>query len=122
MTYVKYNSDGSITMSADWPFPDSEKVDFNVIRGYDGKFYREGEEPVKSDEQIKEELFASLKAEQEKRLSKYDYMFNSDYPDSEFKELIKAYRQAVREINNLEGAPFDGGGENTPWPVEPEKN
>ena len=55
MTYVKYNSDGSIAMSADWHFPDSEKVDFNVVRGYDGKLYKEGTEPVKSEEELEAE-------------------------------------------------------------------
>jgi hypothetical protein len=33
---------------------------------------------------------------------------------------IKAYRQFLRDLPAQEGAPFDGGGELTPWPHMPE--
>ncbi|MDY0204729.1 MAG: phage tail assembly chaperone [Desulfovibrio desulfuricans] len=33
---------------------------------------------------------------------------------------IKAYRQFLRDLPAQEGAPWDGGGELTPWPELPE--
>ena len=44
--YVIIGEDGCITHSADWAFPGSEEVDFEVVRGWDGKLYKAGEEPT----------------------------------------------------------------------------
>lgn len=38
--------------------------------------------------------------------------------ENEYNELLN-YRQALRDITKLEGAPWDGGGPNTPWPTVP---
>lgn len=44
----------------------------------------------------------------------------SDYPvSSDTREAIKAYRQALRDLPAQMDAPWDGGGELTPWPVFP---
>ena len=43
--YVIMGGDGCITHSADWAFPGSELVDYEVIRAWDGKLYKAGEEP-----------------------------------------------------------------------------
>lgn len=32
---------------------------------------------------------------------------------------VQAYRQALRDIPAQEGAPWDGGGKETPWPDLP---
>ena len=44
-----------------------------------------------------------------------------DYPLNDIsKEAVKMYRQALRDLPSQEGAPWDGGGEETPWPLMPE--
>ena len=45
MTYVSYNKDNTISAFADWPAPGMVKVNFEVVRGYDGKLYEKGKEP-----------------------------------------------------------------------------
>lgn len=67
-----------------------------------------------------EELFAELRAERDKRIAATDYLFTSDYPISAIKKTAyEAYRTALRDLPGQPGAPWDGGGENTPWPKEP---
>lgn len=44
--YIIMGSDGCITHSADWEFEGSIAVDYDVVRGYDGKLYKAGEEPT----------------------------------------------------------------------------
>lgn len=74
------------------------------------------EKPAKSGE----ELFASLRAERDRRITETDYMAMPDYPltDAVRKKLL-VYRQALRDLPSQEGAPWDGGGELAPWPVKP---
>lgn len=65
-------------------------------------------------------LFVLLRAERNRRLAATDYMLMPDYPiDDTLKENIQAYRQALRDLPSQEGAPWDGGGEETPWPEIP---
>lgn len=67
-----------------------------------------------------EELFSDLRANRDHRLNKTDYLMQPDYPiDSDLLEKVKAYRQYLRDLPSLEGAPWDGGGPETPWPVNP---
>ncbi|WP_417293066.1 phage tail assembly chaperone [Desulfovibrio porci] len=41
-----------------------------------------------------------------------------DYPlDNADMVTVRAYRQALRDLPQQDGAPWDGGGEETPWPV-----
>lgn len=43
-----------------------------------------------------------------------------DFPlSAEERESILLYRQALRDLPAQEGAPWDGGGGETPWPVMP---
>ena len=43
-----------------------------------------------------------------------------DYPISDDQRaVVQAYRQALRDLPSQEGAPWDGGGEETPWPELP---
>ena len=66
------------------------------------------------------ELFQQLRAERDRRLAATDYLLMPDYPlDDTLKENVQAYRQALRDLPAQEGAPWDGGGEATPWPEIP---
>lgn len=62
-TYVRYNPDNTIAASADWPAPGMVQVDFEVTRGYDGKWYEKGKEPVKTPEQLAQEEADARRAE-----------------------------------------------------------
>ncbi|MBQ9407560.1 MAG: phage tail assembly chaperone [Desulfovibrio sp.] len=62
--------------------------------------------------------FASLRKARDAKLAATDYMLAADYPIAEDKlTTVKAYRQALRDLPAVEGAPWDGGGSATPWPV-----
>lgn len=64
---------------------------------------------------------ARLRTERDARLVATDKYLLADYPISpEELVTIKAYRQFLRDLPAQEGAPFDGGGELTPWPHMPE--
>lgn len=60
--YIKYAKDGSIESSANHQFPGSQKVSFEVVRGYDGKLYEKGKEPQKTPEQERAEQVAAERA------------------------------------------------------------
>lgn len=61
-----------------------------------------------------------LRAERNRRLAATDYLMMRDYPLAEEDErALASYRQALRDLPARDGAPWDGGEENTPWPVMP---
>lgn len=67
-----------------------------------------------------ESLFTNLRTERDRRLAATDYLLMPDYPLSdEQRAVVQAYRQALRDLPAQEGAPWDGGAEDTPWPVMP---
>ena len=67
-----------------------------------------------------EARFERLRAERDRRLSATDYLLMQDYPlDNTLKEAVQLYRQALRDLPSQEGAPWDGGAEDTPWPEIP---
>ena len=66
-----------------------------------------------------DELYEKLRLEAERRLSLTDKYATVDYPDSALRETVLAYRADLRAINRQPGAPWDGGGELTPWPELP---
>lgn len=66
-----------------------------------------------------EDLFESLRIATQQRLTETDQYGMDDYPDNEKRAAYRLYRTALRELNRQEGAPWDGGGELTPWPVFP---
>lgn len=69
-------------------------------------------------EEVKEALFASLREKRNAKLAETDFYLAADYPISEDKlETVKTYRQALRNLPEQEGAPWDGGEEGTPWPT-----
>ena len=64
--------------------------------------------------------FERLRQKRDLLLTATDYYLLADYPsDPEMLEKVKAYRQALRDFTSLEGAPWDGGGYDTPWPENP---
>ena len=47
-------------------------------------------------------------------------MLLPDYPiGADALPLVKAYRAALRDLPDAPGAPWDGGGTSTPWPIAP---
>ena len=68
-----------------------------------------------------EARFARLRAERDRRIAATDYLIMPDYPlPEDSRTVVQAYRQALRDLPVLEGAPWDGGGEATPWPAMPD--
>ena len=64
--------------------------------------------------------FERLRAERDRRLAATDYLLMPEYPlDNTHKEAVRLYRQALRDLPAQSGAPWDGGGEATPWPELP---
>lgn len=62
-------------------------------------------------------LLASLRAERDRRIAATDYLVMPDYPlTEEAKATVSTYRQALRDLPQQAGAPWDGGGDLTPWP------
>lgn len=63
--------------------------------------------------------FERLRAERDRRLAATDYLLMPDYPiPDDQRTAVQAYRQALRDLPSQEGAPWDGGGEETPWPEQ----
>ena len=67
-----------------------------------------------------EARFERLRSERDQRLAATDYLLMPDYPLSDDQRtILQVYRQALRDLPSQEGAPWDGGGEATPWPELP---
>lgn len=67
-----------------------------------------------------DQLFAALRTTRDARLAATDKYLLADYPVSaENLALVKAYRAALRALPEQPGAPWDGGGIETPWPELP---
>lgn len=131
MTCVQLNKDGSIAASADWAFPGSTRVDYQVVRAYDGRLYKAGTEPAKPAEEVEAELFARLRAARDLKLTGHDKAVAQLTRDlrmatEEDAAAIEARlaewdacAKALCDLPEQNGAPWDGGGEATPWPVMP---
>ena len=73
-----------------------------------------------ADPATESERFEMLQAACKERLDATDKLVQPDYPLSDDdRSAVYAYRTAIRELNHQQGAPWDGGGELTPWPEEP---
>lgn len=71
-------------------------------------------------EVTQEDLLKALRDARNYKLAETDYLVVPDYPIDVVKlEEVKAYRTALRNITELEGCPWDGGGSKTPWPKNP---
>lgn len=68
-----------------------------------------------------EELAASVRVERDKRITATDHLIMPDYPISQEKlEEIKVYRQALRDLPQQPGFPWNGPDDPAcPWPAEP---
>ena len=67
-----------------------------------------------------EELLDRLRGQRDAKLNATDKYLLPDYPISESDlAAIKAYRQLLRDLPAQPGAPWDGGGKETPWPELP---
>ena len=67
-----------------------------------------------------DDLFSALRAARDARLRATDKYMLPDYPISAADlEAVKAYRTAMRNLPDQPGAPWDGGGVETPWPEFP---
>ena len=74
-----------------------------------------------SDAALAEQLYTNLRAARDARLAATDKYMLADYPISgDNLALVKEYRAALRDLPEQPGAPWDGGGEATPWPIMPE--
>ena len=61
--YILRNAAGDILQAADWAFPDSEPVEFDVVRGLDGKLYKAGDEPAPTQADLDASHAAKIKTE-----------------------------------------------------------
>lgn len=73
-----------------------------------------------------EYLAEMLRSARDSRLTSTDYLLMPDYKSPNGRSIsedamasVENYRQELRNITNKPGFPWDGGGENTPWPVKP---
>lgn len=106
-----------------------EDVKTKLAEGFitEEEFVKRMEEKAKQERQVwltsedtLEERFRSLRMVRDSKISATDYLMTSDYPITEArKALISEYRTKLRDITTQPGAPWDGGGELTPWPQMP---
>ncbi|MDD4701545.1 MAG: tail fiber assembly protein [Desulfovibrio sp.] len=78
------------------------------------------EQPA-APEPTSQELTVRLRDMRDSRLAATDKYLLADYPIGP-EELadIKAHRQVLRDLPQQPGAPWDGGGDATPWPALPQ--
>lgn len=78
------------------------------------------EQPYVPPVPTQEDLAARVRAERDRRIAETDYVVMSDYPLSQEKlEEIKVYRQALRDLPQQPGFPWNGPDDPAcPWPVE----
>ncbi len=61
-----------------------------------------------------------LREARNQRLAETDYLMMRDYPLTEEEDQVLVnYRQTLRDLPAQDGAPWDGGEEQTPWPAFP---
>ena len=90
----------------------ADNASFNQWRIVDGKIVVVGK--------ASEQLFTALRAARDVRLRATDKYLLADYPiNAADLEAVKTYRTALRALPDQPGAPWDGGGDATPWPELP---
>lgn len=104
---------------------------YDVVCAYDGRYYIDGYAPTKPAPTT-DELAASLRTERGQRITACDWIVtrHRDELDKGINTTLGAesyeawldYRAALRDLPSLGGFPWDGGGEDTPWPKEPGHN
>lgn len=112
------------------PHPDDDTVPDEVRRQFsalwaDVDAYAEAhpecvteEQPYVAPTPTQEELAASIRAERDRRITATDYLVMPDYPlDTDKLEEIKVYRQALRDLPQQPGFPWNGPDDPAcPWP------
>ena len=64
--------------------------------------------PEKTAEELEAEAAEQVRSKRDSLIAETDYLVMADYPiDEETLEAVKAYRQALRDIPQQEGFPFD---------------
>lgn len=131
MHALQWNGEGGHIEWKDGPNQPLQAADYDdqvapfVILWQDEKARREqaaaeAEAARLAEYNSEESRFERLRAERDSRLSATDYLLMPDYPLSEGQRtVLQSYRQALRDLPSQEGAPWDGGGEETPWPEIP---
>lgn len=78
------------------------------------------EEPYSRTVPTTEELASCIRAERDRRLAMTDHLVMPDYQlDADKLKEIKVYRQALRDLPQQEGFPWEGpNAPACPWPVE----
>ena len=88
----------------------------DVAQSYDGVWYLADKVPAPSEEY----LLSKLRAARNSALQETDKYMVADFPiTGTLRSEILEYRQCLRDITAQPGAPWDGGGELTPWPEKP---
>lgn len=87
-----------------------------VAQSYDGVWYLANKVPTPSEEH----LFSKLRVTRNSALQETDKYMTVDFPiTGTLRSEVLEYRQRLRDITEQPGAPWDGGGELTPWPEKP---
>lgn len=88
-----------------------------VAQSYDGVWYLADKVPSPSEEY----LFSKLRTTRDSFLQETDKYMTVDFPITDtLRSEVREYRQRLRDLPTQEGAPWDGGGDETPWPLPPE--
>ena len=134
---VDAEADKNRLLSAGWALLTPEQITTSGMLGYehlvspantivnvDGSITFTPPEPLSNDE-----LFNLLRSERDSRINSVLWMRERHSDELELgKEAtltpeqytaLLTYIQALRDITEQPGAPWDGGGELTPWPVKP---
>ena len=125
--HIEWDDDYNWTLSADDATAYDDEVAPYVALWQAEKVRLEQEAAARAAARLAEYNSAAarairLRTERDARLAATDKYLLSDYPiGTEDREKIKAYRQVLRDLTAQPGAPWDGGGELTPWPVNPKE-
>ena len=134
---VDAEADKNRLLSAGWALLTPEQITTSGMLGYehlvspantivnvDGSITFTPPEPLSNDE-----LFNLLRSERDSRINSVLWMRERHSDELELgKEAtltpeqytaLLTYIQALRDITEQPGAPWDGGGELTPWPIKP---
>lgn len=70
-TYIQTDETGAILACADWAFPGSEQVDYEVVHAWNGNLYKVGTAPAQPGKTVDEQI-ADVEAEYTEKLAALD--------------------------------------------------
>ena len=92
----------------------AQSREFQLIRGENLEWIVEAI-PEKTEEEKYEEASTEVRNQRDRLISETDYLMMVDYPISEAeREVVKVYRQALRDVPEQEGFPYT-----IVWPEKP---